>query len=196
MARATFDLIDAAIPEDFERWQNYPDDARFRSYLRTFLTDPVYWSRHVPAEEAFGLNWQEYRYADVRTADELDAQITSNESGIYIFYVRPNRLICSFPRFAFYVGISNEHNSQRPLRDRLKDYLPSRVRAKAKRDNIDQMLQLYYGVLWVTYACTDLQSAQLMDLESKLHGFLFPCYARRDYPDDIKTQIKRFGIET
>ena len=32
-----------------------------------------------------------------------------------------------------------------------------------------------------------------MDLEEKLTGFIYPRYARRDYPIDIKNQQKAFG---
>jgi hypothetical protein len=49
------------------------------------------------------------------------------------------------------------------------------------------------GVLWVAYALASL-SKELMELEAKLHGFIYLCYARRDYPADIKTQQKRFGV--
>lgn len=196
MTRATFEPIDAAIPDDFDRWQDYPDDVRFKPYLRTFLTDPVYWKRHVPSNLTFAFTWQEYKYSEVTTPAAIDAQLSSEAPGIYMFYARPDNVINGFPRFTFYIGISNEHDSERPLKHRLKDYLPETIRAKKKRDNIDQMLQLYYGVLWVAYAFVDWPSSQLSELEMKLHGFIFPCYARRDYPADIKTQIKRFGVPT
>ena len=191
--RATFDVLDAAIPSDFRRWQNYPDDVRFMPYRKSFLTDPVYWVRHKPLDWAFVLAWSEFRYSDVTTPADVDNRIQSDEPGLYIFYIRPEQVLFRFPQFAFYVGISNERGSERPLRERLKDYLPTRIVAKLKRDNIDQMLQMYYGVLWVAYALTTRPSNELKELETKLHGFIYPCYARRDYPDDIQTQQRRFN---
>ena len=192
--RATFDLLDAAIPtpDEYERWQNYPDDARFPAYRKHFLTDPVFWGRHQPNDWAFELTWNEYRYADVASPAEMDARIWSDEPGVYIFYVRPTRIVYRFPQFAFYIGISNERGTNRPLRERLKDYLPTQVAAKLKRDNIDQMLQMYYGVLWVAYALAARPSYELLELEKKLHGFVYPCYSRRDFPDDIQTLRRRF----
>ncbi len=194
MPRATFDLLDAAIPEEYSEWLGRSDELRFLPYRRTFLTDPVYWTRHKPEDWVFQLEWREFRYQDANSPQDVDQLIQSDEPGLYIFYVRPDTFLYHFPRFAFYIGISNERGSNRPLRERLKDYLPSRVKSKKKRDNIDQMLQMYYGVLWVAYAIASHPSQELMEVETKLHGFIYPCYARRDYPADIKTQQKRFGV--
>lgn len=194
MPRATFDILDAAIPDEYSEWLGRSDELRFMPYRRTFLTDPVYWTRHRPDDWVFQLQWREFRYQEASSPQYLDQLIQSDDPGIYIFYVRPDVFLYHFPRFAFYIGISNEHGSNRPLRERLKDYLPSRVKSKKKRDNIDQMLQMYYGVLWIAYALASHPSTELMEMESKLHGFIFPCYARRDYPSDIKTQQKRFGV--
>lgn len=192
--RATLDIIDAAIPSDFRRWQARKDEIRFLPYRKSFLTDPVYWVRHKPRDWAFALNWSEFRYSDITTPADIDSRIQSDEPGLYIFYVRPDELMFRFPQFALYVGISNERGSNRPLRERLKDYLPTRIAGKLKRDNIDQMVQMYYGVLWIAYSLTSRSSNELVDLETKLHGFIYPCYARRDYPDDIRTQQRRFGV--
>jgi hypothetical protein len=193
MKRATFDILDAAIPDDFTRWQTYPDDTRFMPYRRTFLTDPVYWERHKPVDWAFALAWNELRYADIPTPADVDTRIQSDDPGLYIFYARPPQVVYRFPQFAFYLGISNEGGSNRPLRERLKDYVLTRVAAKLKRDSIDQMLQMYYGVLWVAYTLIPRTSDDLRELETKLHGFIYPCYSRRDFPDDIRTQQRRFG---
>ena len=192
--RATVDIIDASIPlpDEFDRWRKYPDAVRFKAYMRSFSTDPVLWHRHTPDEWAFDLTWNEYRYAEVISPAQVDTTIGSDDPGLYMFYVRPERTLCSFPRFPFYVGISNERNSNRSLRDRLKDYLPTHITQRLKRDNIDQMLQMYYGVLWVAYALAPRPGAELAELEKKLHGFVYPCYNRRDFPGDILTQRRRF----
>ncbi len=194
VTRATLDLLDAAIPtpDKYEQWRQLPDNVRFENYRKHFLTDPVFWGRHQPKDWVFALSWNEYRYADVTTPADVDAKIGSDKPGVYIFYVRPTRIVYRFPQFAFYIGISNERGTNRPLRERLKDYIPTRVAAKLKRDNIDQMLQMYYGVLWVAYALAARPSSELVKLEKKLHGFIYPCYSRRDFPKDIQTQRRRF----
>lgn len=190
---ATVDMLDASIPDDFNRWIGFSDEVRWPHYRKDFCTDPVFWKRHEPPTWAFSLTWAEFRYKDIRDAAHLDAIISSDKPGLYIFYVRPDRLIFPFPQFALYVGISNESDSGRPLRKRLRDYLPDVITKKKKRENIDRMLRLYYGVLWVAYALSDRSSTDLELLEEKLHGFIHPPYDRRDFPVDIKTQQKRFG---
>lgn len=190
---ATFDMLDASIPARFEELQARPDDERFSDYREEFCTDPVLWKRHEPPAWAFDLVWQEFRYSEIKDSAGLNEIISSDSPGLYIFYISPERLISIFPRFALYLGISNEEGSRRPLRERLKDYLPGRIAGIAKRRNIDRMIRRYYGVLRVAYSLTERPSTDLMELEEKLHGFIYPRYARRDYPVDIKSQQKAFG---
>lgn len=193
ISAATIDILDASIPDEFQKWQSYPDPVRFKHYREELMTDPVHWKRHQPPDWAFTTSWSEFRYADIATPTHLDQVIGSDLPGLYIFYIRPERVFLKFPQLALYVGISNERDSQRPLKERLKDYLPARIEAKRKRANVDRMLRSYYGVLWVTYCLSDKPSSDLEALEEKLHGFLHPRYARRDFPVDIKTQQKAFG---
>lgn len=193
ISAATVDILDASIPDDFNRWLSYPDEVRWPHYRKKFCTDPKLWVRHQPPVWAASLAWAEFRYKDVSDGAHLDRIIASDLPGLYIFYVRPENILYSFPQFALYVGISNESDSGRPLRKRLRDYLPDVIKNKKKRENIDRMLRLYYGVLWVAYALSDRPSADLETLETKLHGFIHPPYDRRDFPVDIKTQHKRFG---
>jgi len=190
---ATIDLLDAPIPEGFAEWQKTPDEVRWPHYEQGFRTDPVLWSRHKPPTWSESLTWSEFRYSEIKDNAALDQIVDSDLPGIYIFYVRPDRPFVKFPQFALYVGIANERESKRPLRERLKDYLPARIAKKRKRRNIDRMLRLYYGVLWVTFSLTDKPSKELAALEENLHGFIYPPYGRRDFPVDIKNQQKAFG---
>jgi hypothetical protein len=143
---ATIDILDASIPDEFDIWQGKTDIERWPHYKEPFMTDPVLWKRHEPPDWAFNLTWHEFRYADVKTTHDINSIIKTTLPGIYIFYIRPERRFLHFPQYALYVGISNENDSRRPLRDRLKDYLPVRVERKKKRLNIDRLLRLYYGV--------------------------------------------------
>ncbi len=193
MAKATFDLFDAPLGDAFDSYQGLPDAQRFANYRQEFSVDPQHWARHCPPSWAFGLRWQEFRYADVRNGGELDRLIGKDHPGVYVFYARPERLVHRFPQFAFYVGISNEGGSMRPLRERLKDYLPTALAKIRKRHNIHRMLQLYYGCLWVAFALTDDHATDLETLEESLHGYVHPCFARRDFPIEVKAQQKAFG---
>ena len=59
--------------------------------------------------------------------------------------------------------------------------------------NIHRMLQFYYGCLWVAYALTDDHASELEALEESLHGYIHPCFARRDFPVLVKAQQQAFG---
>lgn len=155
--------------------------------------DPVMWERYEPPTWAYALSWSEFKYEAIARAAQLDREIKSDLPGLYIFYIRPTNPLNGFPKLPLYIGISNERDSRRPLRDRLKDYLPARVATKKKRQNIDRMLRQYYGVLWVTYCLIDKASVDLSALETKLHGFMHPTVGRRDFPVEVKTQQKAFG---
>ncbi len=194
MTKATFDPFDAPLGDAYEHYQGLHDQDRFLLYRREFLADPQNWTRHEPPQWVFALNWREYRYADVQQPGALNQIIPEEEPGIYVFYTRPNRLVHRFPQFAFYVGISNERNSQRPLRERLKEYVPSAVRTVKKRKNVHRMLQLYYGQIWVAFALSSVSSGELEQVEEKLHGFVHPCFGRRDFPPDVKGQQQAFGV--
>ena len=122
MTKATFDLIDAPLGDAYGHYQGLEDEVRFMTYRREFSVDPSNWEQNLPPEWVFGLNWKEYRYSEIQQRNDLNEVIPEDDPGIYIFYTRPNQLVYKFPQFAFYIGISNERNSQRPLRERLKDY--------------------------------------------------------------------------
>ena len=194
MSKATFDLFDAPLGDAFEYCQALPDAMRFENYRREFCVDPQHWRRHQPPSWTFDLAWREFRYADLRGASDVDTLIRGDDPGIYIFYARPDRVVHRFPQFAFYVGISGEGGSMRPLRERLKDYLPTALARIQKRQNIHRMLQLYYRCLWVAYALTRDHAANLEALEESLHGYIHPCFARRDFPVAVKVQQQAFGV--
>lgn len=186
--------MDAPLGDAFEYWQGLTDQVRFGSYRRDFSVDPRQWAENCPPDWAFDLAWREYRYADVTTRSDLDRVITEDEPGLYVFYARPQRLVNRFPQFALYVGISNEGQSLRPLRDRLKDYLPTSLSQIRKRENVHLMIQLYYGSLWVAFTLMKDHASEVEELETKLHGYLHPCFARRDFPVGVKRQQKAFGV--
>ncbi len=194
MAKATFDLFDAPLGDAYSYFQELPAEVRFKQYRQEFSIDPQNWAQHQPPDWVFALNWREYRYADIQQRADLQSVIPEDEPGIYIFYARPDRLVHQFPQFAFYVGISNERGSQRPLRERLKEYVPAALNAIRKRKNIHRMLQLYYGQIWVAFALTSAPSAELEQVEEQLHGFVHPCFGRRDFPPDVKHQQQAFGV--
>ncbi|MCX6880195.1 MAG: hypothetical protein NTW21_41285 [Verrucomicrobia bacterium] len=189
----TLDILDASIPAAYEMWQNYPDTVRFTAYRREFTVDPKNWSRFTPADWVFDLKWREFQYATVNDKDALHAEMTSADTGVYIFHTKAPRQLYGFPSFPLYVGISGRRESGRPLRDRIEDYLLYRIERKTKRDNIDAMLRLYFRFVWVAYAYTAKPSIDLEEAEKRIHGYINPCYAVEAHPVEIKRQQRAFG---
>jgi hypothetical protein len=195
MPEETIDLLDCALGREWQERQKAPPDLRFAAYRREYLVDPTKWTMHEPSSWVFKLNWNEFRYCEVQTSIQIAQIITNEEPGIYLFYTRSEKNIWGMPRFPLYVGISGERdtNLNRPLRDRLCEYLPTRVSQIDKRENIHQMLKLYFPHVWVAFATAGGRTGQLKAAEEKLHGFIHPCFAIRDFPVDIKKEQKAFG---
>lgn len=183
---ATLDPLDAPLWEGYDYIHSLPDVARTGLYQRLFWVDPKHWQRHKPPEWVFDLTWECYHYSDVDTPDKLRAIVTEDVPGIYIFSVRPDFMVCGFPHYALYVGISNVHNSGRIIRERLEEYLPTRIANIKKRSNIHQMVCLYLPNIWVHFAYVDKPSDELMEVEKTLHGYLAPPAGVAAYPIDMK----------
>jgi len=183
---ATFDPLDAPLWEGYEYFQSLADVVRASSYQHVFWVDPKHWKRHKPPAWFYQLEWKTYRYSQIDSAAKLRAAATKKTPGIYIFSVRPEFPVTGFPNFALYVGISNRNDSRRPVRERLADYLPKRISAIRKRNNIHRMLCLYFADLWVHYAYVNKASVTIMQAEKKLHGYLAPPVADEAYPVDMK----------
>jgi len=188
----TFDPVDAPLWEAFGHYQSLSDDVRSRLYQHEIWTDPKNWQRNRPPAWVRQLKWKVFRYADVDTPTKLEQVVSRTAPGIYIFSVFPDVTIARFPALALYVGISNEKGSSRPLRERLKEYLPSRMSVIRKRKNIHKMLRLYYGYIWVYFCYVNKPSPMLRRAEQKLHGYLAPPAAERDYPVDMKPFRRAF----
>lgn len=189
---ATFDPLDAPLWEGYEYFQSLADTVRAGSYQHQFWVDPKHWQRHKPPGWVFKLKWNTYRYSEVDTLAKLKAVAAEDAPGIYIFSVRPDLPVSGFPNYALYVGISNVQDSGRVVRERLADYLPTRISTIKKRRNIHRMACLYFQALWVHFAYVNKPSATLMKVEKTLHGFLAPPVADHAYPIDMKARKPAF----
>jgi hypothetical protein len=191
---ATFDPLDAPLHDAYTYHQELPDSVRASLYIRWYWADPIHWTRHKPDLWVFQLQWQEFRYSEVTNRKKLRQHLTKNDPGIYFFTVKPADLLDQrFPHHVFYVGISNEDGSGRPLVDRLGDYLPTSIAAIRKRKKVHKLLTLYYGETWVRFAYVTQPSKELETAEMKLHGYLAPPVAERDYPPDMKPHKPAFN---
>jgi len=185
MNQRTLDLLDAELRRGFTHYTGFSLRDRQVIYSRRIQADPTQWAAFDAYFAAQQFQWIEFRYQDITTTNDLDTRIPSTDPGLYIFYAKADHLVAGFPRFAFYGGISNDRNSNRPLRDRLKDYFY--LSKKAKRANIDQMLQLYYPHIWVTCTLLNWTTAQLKTLETNLHEYLGVPFGTQAYTPATKT---------
>ena len=144
----TLDILDALAP-DHATYMNLPDKYHFKVSERKIKISPKYWNEHHAQISQHQYNWTEIKYTDLKA--HLDTNpITANGVGIYFFIIKPDSLLYSLPCFVFYVGVAGETDGQRPLRDRLYDYLQlSQVK---KRDAVHLTLQHYYLNTYVVYS--------------------------------------------
>lgn len=187
---ATLDPFDSeiSISEGHVSLARLSDSVRSAHYKLKFLADPVIWEAHRPPKWLANLEWHEYRYRDVQTTKHLREIIGDDTPGIYMFYARPEEAVYTFPRFPLYVGIS-----ERPVWQRLGEYLPSCTSKVKKRQHIHRMLKLYYNQLRVAYAQASVEKTELAAAEKTLHGLIYPCYGRRDFPARVKRVQEAFS---
>lgn len=192
MKQSTLDILDSELRRGFTRYSAMPVIDRIKFYKREFLCDPTDWPRLYTTISQHTLNWQEFRFRDAVANNDLDTRMPSTHPGLYIFYVRPENLIYRFPQLALYVGISNATGSRRALRDRLKDYM--NLERVMKRQNVHQMLQLYYENVWVAFCYLSLSAAQMRDLETHIHDFLGPPFGRSAYSLAVRAAQNAWDI--
>lgn len=167
------------------------DDADHEKLYRQNLTiSPKYWGLHGPAIEAANLRWSWVHFKELNAHMKLKPD-RADKPGLYLFVVKPVVQFEYMPSFVFYVGMSGEHGSDRPLRDRLCDYL--RIDSIKKRDAVHRTLLMYYDHVWVAYASSGNSFGEIMKLEEALHGFFMPWAGKRDFPAKIKAARAAWG---
>ncbi|MBK8099839.1 MAG: hypothetical protein IPK26_22265 [Planctomycetes bacterium] len=188
MKQSTLDLLDADLRQGHVKHMSMDDDVHWKTYRQSLVISPKYWQDYQAALQSQTFRWTEVKYTLLHShLSTMNAKLP----GLYLFVVRPGFLIQSLPQFVFYVGISGEHGSLRPLRQRLKDYLS--LEQVRKRKNVHKNLQLYYPVVYVVYTLLRLSHAKLESLEEAMHGYFYPWAGRRDFPVPIKNAQKAWG---
>lgn len=184
MKQTTLDILDAALRREQGRYTGSSQVDRIQLFRRKFLCDPTDWTRLYALISQHAFTWQEFRFRDAVASNDLDRRIPSTDPGLYIFYVRPENLVHQFPQFALYVGISNATGSRRALRDRLKDYM--NLQKILKRQNVHQMLQLYYENVWVAFSLLTLPATKMRALETHIHDYLAPPFGKSGYSIGVR----------
>lgn len=192
MRHKTLDILDADLQADYDKYVNLDYEDRFKIFSHDIRIDPLHSEKKYLEIEPFlsKLNWKTVKYYEACEQD-LITEITDNSIGIYFFSVRPKQTILGLPSYVLYVGIAGEKGSERPLRDRLCDYL--RIGSLRKRQNVHKFLQLYYKEAYITYSFYDGDYKDLEKLENLLHEYFQPKFAIRDFDPETKAARKSWN---
>ncbi len=183
----TFDILDSELRRSYNKYLNYSYDDRYKLLTHEWRIDP-YWSGTKFKEiSRYNLSWSPpYKYS---AQPNIDSIISTSDTGIYIFFVRPPDVILDMPKYVIYVGISGERGSSRPLKERLNDYYYiSKLRL---RKGIHKALQLYYEEAYFSFAFYN--GADIETLETLLHEYFSPKWASRDYEPPTKAAKSAWG---
>ena len=180
---STFDLLDAEYTAEVGDYLAAKDKHRYTLSNETFNLDPKYWKDYYQIINDFKctFSWGEFKF-DSRP--DLNTLIPSNDIGIYMFIIKPMDLIFDLPKFVIYVGISGEKGSNRPLKDRIGDYLNFNI--IKKRGCLDRLLCKYYNQAYVAYSTVNVKWQDVEEIEKAFHGFFMPIGNKRDFPVNIK----------
>jgi hypothetical protein len=190
MKTATLDVLDKEITQEFQDWQ-YPEfEKRKRNYTEDIVLDIPNWEKYYADIEQYSLQWNEFKYDSINNVAELDQIIRENHTGFYMFIVKPNNSIYDMPKNVFYVGMSGENNSNRPLKERLKDYY--NLDKIKKRNAVIRLLHKYYPNVYIAYSLYNESTNILKQIESSLIGFFYPLCNKDDFPVELKNDKKAF----
>ncbi|MBT3039175.1 MAG: hypothetical protein KME37_09575 [Candidatus Thiodiazotropha sp. (ex Codakia orbicularis)] len=132
------------------------------------------------------LEWDSIPYGD----SEID-KVPNDRRGIYAFVIFQENKVFPPHGYVLYIGIAGR-NSDRPLRQRYKDYLNSKkVRKRAK---IARMIGLWNEVLKFYFAPIDnnVSTDDLQILEKQLNSALLPPCSVGDLDAETKTKRRAF----
>ena len=132
------------------------------------------------------LSWDSISYG----YEEL-AKVPADKRGIYAFVICRNNDVLPPHGYVLYIGIAGR-DSERPLRDRYKDYL--NTRKVKKRARIARMIGTWHQVLRFYFAPIDedISSDELKELEKQLNTALMPPFSEGDLEADTKQKRRAF----
>jgi hypothetical protein len=190
MKTATLDILDKNLSSEHQQWVSLNFDIRKRNYTENLLCDVINWEFYYNQIEAYNLNWSEFKYDSIEDLSQIDQIIEENHTGFYMFIVKPNNAIYEMPKNVFYVGMSGENNSNRPLKERLKDYF--NLDKIKKRNAVIRLLHKYYPNVYIAYSLYNGSTTILKQIESSLIGFFYPLCNKDDFPIELKNDKKAF----
>ena len=132
------------------------------------------------------LTWDSIRYG----RNELN-RVPNDRRGVYAFAVCQESNVLPPHCYVLYIGMAGR-DSDRPLRERYRDYLiPSRI---AKRDGVKVMIGRWHEVLRFYFAPVDddVSSDEIRDLERQLNTALVPPYSEADIDANVRRHRRAF----
>ncbi|MDZ4147052.1 MAG: hypothetical protein U1C58_02085 [Flavobacteriaceae bacterium] len=183
--QTTLDILDSQLRGKYDAYLKMDKEDRYGIFSRKPIRIDPWWSNLKYQEikdEVVNLNWSKpIKYSDLVDFKTL---ITEEDKGIYLLYVQPTNLILELPRYLLYVGISGVNGSERPLRERLNDYLyPSQI---DKRANIHKLLQMYFEEVYVVYSYYKGDFKRLEEIETSLTEFFSAPFSDAAYEPSTK----------
>ncbi|MFS1873316.1 hypothetical protein [Enterovibrio norvegicus] len=179
---ATEDIL-SHLKVGFDEYKGLTDKFYYKTSLQKIAVTPRWWSSYGSELESVVFDWKDIKYTD------LDGHLSGDSNngdgiGVYLFVVKPDFSIINLPGYVFYVGIAGERDSERHLRDRLRQYI--QVSSISKRNKVQTALELYHHETYVFYSKLNVSSVELSEIESNLHGYFMPWANERDYPAPVK----------
>ena len=134
------------------------------------------------------LVWDSVNYGE----DELE-RVPDDKRGIYAFAVCKSNDVLPPHGYILYIGIAGR-DSERPLRDRYRDYL--NARKVKKRARIARMIGTWHQVLRFYFAPIDddVSSDDLKALEKQLNTALMPPFSEGDLEADTRQKRRAFRL--
>ena len=158
--------------------------------LNDLLPDPNKPSGHAPPFVLWPQQWAAYNLSDLLNwkiypfqQDRID-EIPS-DPGIYSFVVQPR--IANHPHCSYlmYVGMT-----ERPLRERFKEYFSEKRNAKNGRPKLLKLLNVYQDYLH--FCCSTIEETERIEEieDALLNAFIPP--SNDEYPAEISRIMKAF----
>ena len=158
--------------------------------LNDLLPDPNKPSGHAPDFVLWPRQWAAYNLSDLFSweihpfqRDQIDE--IPRDPGIYSFVVQPE--IANHPHCSYlmYVGMT-----ERPLRERFKEYFWEKRNAKNGRPKLLKLLNVYQDYLH--FCCSTIEETErIEEIEEALLNAFIPPY-NDEYPAEISRVMKAF----
>ena len=125
------------------------------------------------------LHWNSIQFG----GDDID-KVPADRRGVYAFAIRTDSSVLPPHSYILYIGMAGR-NSDRPLRERYRDYLsPTKV---STRGRITRVMN-WRPVLQFMFAAVDnsVPTEDIEALERQLNTALIPPYSERDMEADVR----------